>query len=157
MLLSSHTFRISHDNPTLFAMVTNLRITQYPLFLTHNISKKLVFPTFHTPTNPSYTQSHSCFTLFIHTVLGHQFPFLIYSGERTKNPTWTLQTLNSLPTTFTYGIIIPIHRKQNIVNSLVRWKHTLLDFCFQKILEKRTLWLKSLSKQHPLFTTLWSC
>ena len=24
-------------------------------------------------------------------------------------------------------------KKQNIVNSLVRWKHTLLDFCFQKI------------------------
>ena len=23
-------------------------------------------------------------------------------------------------------------KKQNIVNSLVRWKHTLLDFCFQK-------------------------
>lgn len=31
------------------------------------------------------------------------------------------------------------NKKQNIVNSLVRWKHTLLDFCFQKILEKRTL------------------
>ncbi|KXA60667.1 hypothetical protein HMPREF3228_01032 [Streptococcus mitis] len=25
------------------------------------------------------------------------------------------------------------NKKQNIVNSLVRWKHTLLDFCFQKI------------------------
>ena len=36
-------FRYISRHPTLFAMVTNLRITQYPLFLTHNISKKLVF------------------------------------------------------------------------------------------------------------------
>lgn len=41
-LIFAH-FRNISRHPTLFAMVTNLRITQYPLFLTHNISKKLVF------------------------------------------------------------------------------------------------------------------
>lgn len=40
-LIFAH-FRYISRHPTLFAMVTNLRITQYPLFLTHNISKKLV-------------------------------------------------------------------------------------------------------------------
>ena len=68
MLLSSHTFRISHDIPTLFAMVTNLRITQYPLFLTHNISKKLISQLFtHRPIQVTHNltlASHSSSTPF---------------------------------------------------------------------------------------------
>lgn len=132
MLLSSHTFRISHDIPTLFAMVTNLRITQYPLFLTHNISKKLISQLFtHRPIQVTHNltlASHSSSTPF--SAISSLFLSSKAKGRKTH-------------VNFTNSKLLANHiylwynntnstKKQNIVNSLVRWKHTLLDFCFQK-------------------------
>ena len=136
MLLSSHTFRISHDIPTLFAMVTNLRITQYPLFLTHNISKKLISQLFtHRPIQVTHNltlASHSSSTPF--SAISSLFLSSKAKGRKTH-------------VNFTNSKLLANHiylwynntnstKKQNIVNSLVRWKHTLLDFCFQKTLSR---------------------
>ena len=62
-----------------------------------------------------------------------------------------------MPTTFTYGIIIPfIKQKTKYRKQLSKMETHFAGFLFSKKLEKRTLWLKLLLKQYPSFTTLWS-
>lgn len=139
MLLSSHTFRISHDIPTLFAMVTNLRITQYPLFLTHNISKKLISQLFtHRPIQVTHNltlASHSSSTPF--SAISSLFLSSKAKGRKTHvNFTNSKLLANHI---YLWYNNTKSTKKTKYRKQLSKMETHFAGFLFSKKLEKRTL------------------
>ena len=61
------------------------------------------------------------------------FSYLLRRKDEKPNVNFTNSKLLANHIYLWYNNTVYQTKKQNIVNSLVRWKHTLLDFCFQKI------------------------
>lgn len=137
---------LSASQPTTFAKVTNLRITQYPLFLTQRHQQD--FNLTHRPYNTQTSLSHSSYLLrSIIDCSQPSVPFSCLLRRKDKTPNVNLTNSKLLANSiYLWYNNTNKHKKQNIVNSLVRWKHTLLDFCFQKNIRKENIMIEIITK-----------